>query len=59
MNLSKNTLCPSKDPHPHVHGPNCGHQMVEHDDHIDYVHDGHFHRVHNDHIDECSGPEEC
>jgi hypothetical protein len=27
----------------HEHGPDCGHEAVEHDDHIDYVHDGHRH----------------
>jgi zinc transport system permease protein len=32
--------------HPHVHGPDCGHVAVEHDDHVDYVHDGHRHAVH-------------
>jgi zinc transport system permease protein len=34
------------DLHPHVHGPDCGHVAVEHDDHVDYVHDGHRHAVH-------------
>jgi zinc transport system permease protein len=32
--------------HPHVHGPDCGHVAVEHDDHVDYVHGGHRHAVH-------------
>ena len=38
--------------HVHVHGPNCGHRVVEHGDHVDYVHDGHRHVAHADHYDE-------
>lgn len=38
--------------HEHVHGPGCGHRVVEHGDHIDYVHDGHRHVAHADHYDE-------
>jgi zinc transport system permease protein len=38
--------------HVHVHGPNCGHRVVEHGDHVDYVHDGHRHVAHTDHYDE-------
>ena len=38
--------------HAHQHGAECGHQAVEHGDHIDYVHDGHRHAVHGDHYDE-------
>jgi hypothetical protein len=33
----------SQSPHPHVHGPNCGHARVQHDGHQDYLHDGHLH----------------
>lgn len=40
------------DPHPHDHGPECGHVAVEHGDHVDYVHDGHRHAVHGRHYDE-------
>lgn len=29
--------------HPHLHGPNCGHTAVRHENHIDYLHDGHLH----------------
>ena len=45
---------PEKAPeeHPHVHGPGCGHQSVEHAGHVDYVHDGHRHAPHGDHYDE-------
>ncbi|MCP9490109.1 MAG: hypothetical protein MSC31_09570 [Solirubrobacteraceae bacterium MAG38_C4-C5] len=25
--------------HDHVHGPECGHTAVRHDDHVDYLHD--------------------
>lgn len=38
--------------HQHVHGPDCGHDAVAHDDHTDYVHDEHKHAVHGDHYDE-------
>src|SRR5262245_53883685 len=38
--------------HSHKHGPNCGHQAVDHDGHVDYLHDGHLHHVHGDHVDE-------
>lgn len=54
---SKKDQCRKHNNHSHVHGPNCGHAAVQHDDHLDYLHDGHFHRVHGDHVDECSGPE--
>ena len=38
--------------HEHVHGPECGHETVEHDGHVDYLHDGHRHHPHGDHYDE-------
>lgn len=38
--------------HEHDHGPGCGHRVVEHGDHMDYVHDGHRHVAHADHYDE-------
>lgn len=38
--------------HEHEHGPDCGHEAVTHDDHVDYVHDGHRHAKHDDHYDE-------
>jgi zinc transport system permease protein len=38
--------------HAHVHGPGCGHQVVEHGDHLDYIHSGHLHARHQDHYDE-------
>lgn len=38
--------------HLHDHGHDCGHPVVEHDDHLDYVHDGHRHAVHGAHYDE-------
>jgi hypothetical protein len=37
--------------HPHVHGEGCGHDTVQHDDHVDYVHDGHRHASHEGHYD--------
>ncbi|GAA1623791.1 zinc transporter permease [Georgenia ruanii] len=38
--------------HAHVHGPGCGHETVQHGDHVDYVHDGHRHAEHAGHYDE-------
>jgi zinc transport system permease protein len=40
------------DTHPHVHGEDCGHLAIQHDDHVDYVHDGHRHAEHGSHYDE-------
>jgi hypothetical protein len=36
----------------HTHGEGCGHETVQHDDHVDYLHDGHKHAEHGDHYDE-------
>jgi hypothetical protein len=36
----------------HMHGPNCGHAAVPHDDHVDYVVGGHLHHPHGDHCDD-------
>lgn len=36
----------------HTHGPDCGHEAVEHGDHIDYVHGDHHHALHGNHYDE-------
>jgi zinc transport system permease protein len=38
--------------HEHLHGPDCGHPAVLHEDHVDYVHDGHRHAPHGAHYDE-------
>lgn len=35
----------------HEHGPDCGHPMVPHGDHQDYLVDGHLHHPHSDHCD--------
>lgn len=35
----------------HVHGPDCGHQLVPHGDHMDYLVDGHLHHSHGGHCD--------
>jgi hypothetical protein len=42
--------------HPHAHGEGCGHETVQHGDHIDYLHDGHRHARHEDHYDEHGEP---
>ncbi|MGH8941156.1 MAG: metal ABC transporter permease, partial [Actinomycetes bacterium] len=38
--------------HLHVHGPGCGHEPVQHEDHVDYLHHGHRHAAHGAHYDE-------
>jgi zinc transport system permease protein len=43
--------------HDHVHGDECGHRAVVHDDHMDYLHDGHWHAPHDDHYDEHLNPD--
>ncbi|QIM21149.1 metal ABC transporter permease [Phycicoccus sp. HDW14] len=44
--------------HDHEHGPRCGHDAVEHGDHVDYLHDGHRHAAHEGHYDEHGRHEE-
>lgn len=39
-------------PHPHIHSDICEHEMIHHEDHVDFVHDGHRHALHEDHYDE-------
>jgi zinc transport system permease protein len=39
-------------PHLHVHSEDCGHEVIQHDDHVDFIHDGHRHAPHGDHYDE-------
>lgn len=41
--------------HEHRHGEGCGHECVQHGDHVDYLHDGHRHAEHDDHYDEHEG----
>ncbi|MGQ0648510.1 MAG: hypothetical protein ACT4P7_13175 [Gemmatimonadaceae bacterium] len=36
----------------HQHGPTCGHEMVPHGDHVDYLVDGHLHFPHGKHCDD-------
>jgi zinc transport system permease protein len=38
--------------HRHEHGLDCGHDIVPHEDHLDYVHDGHRHAAHGAHYDD-------
>ena len=38
--------------HRHEHGLDCGHDIVPHEDHVDYVHDGHRHAAHGAHYDD-------
>ena len=46
------TDCQTHPNHDHVHGENCGHTKIKHEDHYDFLHDGHLHHPHQDHIDE-------
>ncbi len=46
------TACETHQDHDHQHGPDCGHETVEHGDHVDYLHDGHRHAAHDGHWDE-------
>ena len=41
----------------HVHGPGCGHELVPHGDHMDYLVNGVLHHPHEDHCDD-HGPVE-
>ncbi|MGV9184281.1 hypothetical protein [Arcanobacterium canis] len=36
----------------HTHGEGCGHDLINHGDHVDYIHDGHLHHADGDHYDE-------
>ena len=36
----------------HTHGEGCGHEAVQHGDHVDYIHGMHRHALHGDHYDE-------
>lgn len=39
--------------HPdHIHGEGCGHETVQHGDHVDYLHEDHRHAEHEGHYDE-------
>lgn len=36
----------------HEHGPGCGHEAIQHGDHVDYIVDGRLHHTHNGHCDD-------
>lgn len=36
----------------HTHNETCGHELVPHYDHYDYLVDGHLHYVHDSHCDD-------
>lgn len=38
-------------PSNHKHGPDCGHEVVPHGEHQDYLVDGHLHHAHGTHCD--------
>jgi hypothetical protein len=50
------STCTAHADHDHVHAEGCGHEAVQHGDHVDYIHDGHAHHAHGDHWDECDLP---
>jgi len=35
--------------HDHIHGINCGHTVVRHENYADYLVNGHLHHQHNSH----------
>jgi len=37
--------------HKHKHAKDCGHELVKHGDHEDYLHDGQYHAKHGGHYD--------
>lgn len=38
--------------HMHVHTSDCGHEVVSHEDHLDFLHGRHRHAAHTTHYDE-------
>jgi hypothetical protein len=46
--MSESNTCSESKRHDHNHNPGCGHTMVKHDGHIDFVHDGHLHHQNED-----------
>ncbi len=36
----------------HIHGDGCGHEAVQHGDHMDYLVSGHLHHPHGGHCDD-------
>jgi hypothetical protein len=36
----------------HKHGPGCGHDIVPHGDHMDFLAEGHLHHQHDGHCDD-------
>ena len=52
--LNPDVCCPLNDCklEEHVHGPGCGHEMVPHGDHFDYLVNGVLHFPHEDHCDD-------
>jgi len=63
LELDKHWSIPVSDKHPerctldahcqeHQHGPGCGHEAVQHGDHVDYLVDGRLHHIHGGHCDD-------
>ena len=52
VHLLMRTRHPLVEHHPHDHGPGCGHEIVVHGDHVDYIHEGQRHAAHGAHYDE-------
>ena len=55
MNLNNNNgglcLCKQTNKYKHKHGKNCGHLMITHAGHIDYIVGNTLHYPHGDHCD--------
>ena len=44
-------FCKETNQFKHIHGNNCGHQIIYHDGHLDYIVDDNLHFVHDGHCD--------
>ncbi len=57
--------CKEQIKHDHKHHKGCGHRLIQHGDHQDYLHDGHLCHNHDDHFDDHAieisdaNPESC
>jgi hypothetical protein len=47
-----NDCSPIQDCNSHIHGPDCGHESIQHGDHVDYIVNGRLHHAHKDHCDD-------
>jgi len=45
--MTTETTHPIHARHTHIHGPDCGHNAMEHVGHVDYLDDRHLHHAHD------------